>query len=650
MKVEPQTLPELYQDARREVYAALAKKPRENKPVAPVSKGSLPDCVQHILSALPKTDNTTFNKLTLILVTALQRAGFTLAQAEEIAQPFLEGYTASTSYPTAGARIAHFSQEWGYTKDNPEYYFACPFVKGLGLPGNAFECKNCSWLEGEAPPVEKEEKKAVDTNQPEGETAGKKQPTQSEILMQIAEEKMELFKTREGQVYAEFEVDGHRELWNVESRDFRKYWSGEFFDREGKGPNAAAIADTLTVLQGQALFGGRPEIEVHLRIAKHEGVVYIDLVNDKWEAVRIGPEGWSVTTNPPVFFKRNQGMLPLPHPRTDGDIRDLRDFINIPSEQGDGTWRLMISWLIQTLNPKGPYPILIISGEQGTAKSTAAKYCRNVVDPNVAPLRSPPRTEQDLVIAARNGWVMSYDNLSGTPIWLSDAFCRISTGAGFACRQLYTDDEEILFYSCRPILLNGIDSLVSRQDLASRAILLTLPPISEENCIAEAELDKQFSMARPSILGGLCNAVVEAIKNEDTIRLSSHPRMADFAKWVSAAEPALPWSPGGFTEAYAENRGNVIEASIDEDIIGAAIRAWVNSWTIRAEWEGSASGLLGELEATVDEKTTKLKGWPKAPNALSRRLNRISAFMRAAGIEIETSRIEKKRLITVRKT
>jgi hypothetical protein len=68
------------------------------------------------------------------------------------------------------------------------------------------------------------------------------------------------------------------------------------------------------------------------------------------------------------------------------------------------------------------------------------------------------------MIAANNGHLLAFDNLSGLPAWLSDALCRLAKGGGFAVRQLYTDDEEVLFRAARPTLMNGIEDVISRLD------------------------------------------------------------------------------------------------------------------------------------------------------------------------------------------
>ena len=113
---------------------------------------------------------------------------------------------------------------------------------------------------------------------------------------------------------------------------------------------------------------------------------------------------------------------------------------------------------------------MAIGGEQGSAKSTRSALLRSVIDPRHPTLRSLPRDERDLVVAARNQHVLAFDNVSGLRHWLSDALCRIASGAGFGTRELYTDQEEVVFSGARPIILNGIEEVVERPDLAERSI------------------------------------------------------------------------------------------------------------------------------------------------------------------------------------
>jgi hypothetical protein len=92
------------------------------------------------------------------------------------------------------------------------------------------------------------------------------------------------------------------------------------------------------------------------------------------------------------------------------------------------------------------------------------------------------------MIAANNGHVLAFDDLSSLSPWLSDALCRLASGGSFAVRQLYTDDEEVLFKAARPTLLNGIEDVIGQPDLADRAIFLALGPIEEVQRRSESEL------------------------------------------------------------------------------------------------------------------------------------------------------------------
>jgi hypothetical protein len=96
-------------------------------------------------------------------------------------------------------------------------------------------------------------------------------------------------------------------------------------------------------------------------------------------------------------------------------------------------------------------------------------------------------------------------------------------------RQFYTDQDEVLFEAERPVILNGIEDIVTRPDLADRAVFLTLEPIPEERRRTEAELWAAFEAERPRILGVLLDAVVEGLKLLPETHLPKLPRMADFA-------------------------------------------------------------------------------------------------------------------------
>src|SRR3954452_10042827 len=394
----------------------------------------------------------------------------------------------------------------------------------------------------------------------------------------------ELFHSPSGVAFADFITEGHRETWPIRSQRFRTWLRRCYYHATGSAPSAAAIRSALDLFEARAQFDG-PERAVNTRVAEHAGRLYLDLADEHWRAVAIGPDGWRVLGCPPVRFRRAPGMLPLPVPARGGSIEALRSFLNVSNQN---EFVLVVAWLLAALRSSGPYPLLAISGEQGSAKTVLSKLLRALVDPNAAPVRALPREERELMIAAHNGHLLAFDNLSGLPAWLSDALCRLASGGSFAVRQLYTDDEEVLFKAARPTLLNGIEDVIGRSDLADRAIFLTLGPIAEEQRRSETELWREFELARPQILGALLDGAAHGLRVLGCVRLDRLPRMADFALWATACETAL-WPAGTFARAYAANRRAAIETIIEADPVASCVRAIIAD---RTTWTGSASDLL----------------------------------------------------------
>jgi hypothetical protein len=468
--------------------------------------------------------------------------------------------------------------------------------------------------------------------------AGGRGPKQADILIGLAQS-AELFHSADGTGFADLDINGHRETWPIRSKGFRRWLARRFFEAMAGAPSSEALQSALNVIEAKAHFDA-PERKVHIRVGGLDRRLYLDLGDETWRAVEIDVTGWRVIEKPPVRFRRASGMKPMPIPVKGGSVETLRSFLNV---QSDADFVLVVAWALACLRNRGPYPVMVLSGEQGSAKSTFSGILRALLDPNTAPLRALPREDRDLFIAASNGHVLAFDNVSGLPAWISDTLCRLATGGGFAVRQLYTDQDEVLFDAARPVILNGIEEIVTRPDLADRAVFLTLEPIPEERRRPEQELWGAFEAERPRILGVLLDAVVEGLKRLPATRLEKLPRMADFALWATACETAV-WPPGTFWAAYCGNRDEAVEGVIDADPIAAAVRAVIATRTV---WRGTASDLLGALAEAAGERVAKSKTWPDSPRALAGRLRRAASFLRKIGIEIGFRREGRARTRTI---
>jgi len=311
----------------------------------------------------------------------------------------------------------------------------------------------------------------------------------------------------------------------------------------------------------------------------------------------------------------------------------------------------VLGCLVAALRPRGPYPVLCLHGEQGSAKSTAALLLRSLVDPNAAPLRGEPRKIRDLMIAATHAHVLCFDNLSRLPDWLSNALCRLSTGGGFSTRTLYENDVETIFSASRPSILVGIDELATRGDLIDRSVVVTLAPIDPARRRPEEDLLADFERARPAIFAGLCTALSTALANLPTTKLARLPRMADFARWATAAEPALGLEPGEFLRAYESNRATAHELALEGHPLVAALKEILDERD-DGYFEASATRFLDALKQLTDPRHRRDACWPKSPRALSSALRRLAPALRTMGLDVHFVRTSDRahaRVISIRR-
>ena len=454
----------------------------------------------------------------------------------------------------------------------------------------------------------------------------------------------ELFHDSSNTPWITFSIGDHYETAEVFSGVLTDWLRYRHLKELGRVVKKGKLNNLLSALAAEAKFES-PECKLHIRIAKSKGKVYLDLCNKKREVVRISKKGWKTIGSEkcPVKFRRTNGMLPLPQPERGGDLDRLKEVVKLPDKPN---FILAVAWLMGALNPDGPYPILLLTGQHGTTKTSAAQILRNLIDPSKAPTRSFPKKEHDLIISAHNSWVLAFDNVSAVAEWQSDAMCRLATGSGFATRKLYEDDVEVIFSSKRPIVFNGIEPLVHGHDLIDRCIMIELLPVPEDERKRDRKLQKKVKRLHPELLGALCDAVSVALKKEKKTNLKRLPRMADFAVWVSAAESALPWKKGRFMKCYMRNISQATEKSLESDIVATAVIDMIEG---EDKWKGTATQLLKELEKYVLEKVINSKMWPKTASHLTRRIKMAAPFLKKQGIKTTFDRDSDQRVIKIRK-
>jgi hypothetical protein len=187
--------------------------------------------------------------------------------------------------------------------------------------------------------------------------------SQAQTLLRLAN-RAELWHTPDGRAYVTLIVSGHREHHAVTSSGMHRWLRHAYYVSCGKPPAAEAMQGAIGVLEARAIFEG-PEIQAHVRAGEVNGVCYLDLCDDRWRSVAIGPDGWKIVSRPPARFRRPSGLQALPEPQREGSLELLRKHVNV---QGD-EFRLLVAWLAEALRSTGPYPVLALTGEQGSAKT-----------------------------------------------------------------------------------------------------------------------------------------------------------------------------------------------------------------------------------------------------------------------------------------
>lgn len=389
-----------------------------------------------------------------------------------------------------------------------------------------------------------------------------------------------------------------------------------YFSANGHAASQSALTDALMVIEGKAQ--RCQPVELHLRVAGHGAALVLDLGDATGRAITITSAGWQIVDRPPVRFRRTAATGTLPEPERGCKLDVLWQAINVAERYQP----LVLAVLIAELFPDLPHPIVAVTGEHGTGKSTATRRLASIIDPSPAPLRKPPRDVEAWTTAAAGSWVVALDNLTSVPDWLSDALCRASTGDGDIRRRLYTDGDLHVIAFRRAVMINGIDLGALNGDLADRLVHIVLDLITSTKRRPELALTAAWKRTHPRVLGAVLDLAVKVLAVLPTIDLSELPRMADYAR-ILAAVDKVQETNGMAT--YCGLADELAWDAITSDPVCVAITR-----TIREEWkEGTAAELLTVI-TPLDEHGRPPKDWPK-PRALTAMLRRAAPALRRLG-------------------
>jgi hypothetical protein len=436
--------------------------------------------------------------------------------------------------------------------------------------------------------------------------------------------KHRLFHDQFKRAFVEYDVNGHTENCALDSAAFTQRLSHQYYEKYGSVVPASAIKDAITTLTGMTLYGGEHR-RSWLRTAYLDDKYYLDLCNEDWVVVEITAGEWTLIPKSLAAFRRSPISLALAHPRPRGDLEPLWDLVNIPEQARI----LVITYLIDCLRPNTHYPILVLEGEQGSAKSTTQRFLKMLIDPSAVLLRVPPKKIEDIYVGTGNDHLMSFNNLSRLSPELQDALCCFSTGGTHTGRTLYSNTDETIINIMSPIMLNGISGLVTRQDLMERCIYLDLQRIADGGRRTDTELDQLFEELMPQLLGALLDIMASAMALLPEVSRDNLPRMADYCLLGRAVASAMGFEPSYFDEAYAKNQLAALERGLESLSIYPALQSLLEDQKLG--YSGNYQELLNRLSRYRDGDGN---GWPKNSKSLATMLKRQAPALRKVGIEI----------------
>lgn len=488
--------------------------------------------------------------------------------------------------------------------------------------------------------------KPVTSNNPQSERqdeVGSDEKESSDVFkqaMEIVKAEAECWINSDDTPYADVVIDGIRKTFPIEGRHFKRWLSTRMYDKHEKGLGSDAIEKVRNVLCGMA--GSRcPKREAHLRIAEHEGSIYIDMADERWQVIEVSKQGWRIiqSVDCPVRFIRAGSQLPLPMPEHGGDISQLWRLLPVAPDSRP----LLLGWLLSCFTTTGAKPILVFSGPKGSGKSEAATTLKMLTDPGKAAMMPSVGDSRNMASAAMSRWLMIYDNLTHLNTEQQDALCRASTGAGFSHRSLFTDLDETFAEYKRPQILTSVDLVPSRSDLLDRCVLVQLERIPDAYRIPLHQLERERDQMVPKLLGSLLSALSMGLQRVGSLNLERLPRMADFALMSTACEPGLGIQDGEFMRAYQANIDTAVETAVECNPIAAAILALMEDCT---QWQGSTQDLLDRMkQKSTSTKVAKLNHVWLGRNLIGS----LKADLDAVGIEVDEYRSNKGRNWIIRK-
>lgn len=407
------------------------------------------------------------------------------------------------------------------------------------------------------------------------------------------------------------------------------------------------LDDINEALKAAAQISGL-QAPVWYRVAKVDDGIEIDLGDDAQRRIFVTPNRVEfLPANSKAIFMRtpHMGAVPVSGEVSSGDLKKIDKYLNMAQQAKV----LILGWLTYSIaHPKiegTKYPILVLSGSQGTGKTVMSKLLMRFADPGNLGVRTFPSNQKDLAIACQSSHILAYDNLRFLSPLMADALCIAATGGSITVRQLYTDAEVMAIRLHGAIILNGLHPFINQSDLAQRCLTIELLPISKESRQTDAALQAQLQSDFSDIYLGLLDLISKIFAVLPTVKVKTAERMAEFSHWLAAMEVVQGEPEGTYQNYYSEQIvGGQLEA-LQDNLFASELLAF--SKTLARPWSGTPTELYRALSERALPDLARSRDWPDNAIAMSKRLTPLIAPLEAQGIHLQFKRGKQRQIVIV---
>lgn len=434
------------------------------------------------------------------------------------------------------------------------------------------------------------------------------------ILHDICSEEVETWHDEEGKAYATFSHGDRTINAPVEGLQFRDFLYVRYRARTdgGPAPGRESIAACIASMAALARHAS-PMRPVHFRVAYDptNSDIWLDLAREDGQVVKIGTSGWQLTKTCPLKFVSSGNKSDLPIPKLDpvvGGFLPLWEILNVAVDDRC----LIAGFLLGAMQTSAPGFGLSLFGQMGAAKSVGTRILRRILDPQAAIFQTlNSRNVDQLGLTCLRQLIPCFENLSWLDAQSQDLMCSLTTGLSVKARKLYTDEDLVAYTVRRVWIVNGINNVCSRADLAQRTIpVCLLPPPEHEDRKTERAVEKMFESCQAHLLATILDAVVLALNNrakaaEFLAANKFDHRMADALEFITAGEEALGFPMGTFIRRLQELQIEAAQDALDAHPVVVAIESLLLQ-SPSGKWRGTHEEILEEMERiNPDAKRSK---------------------------------------------